>query len=224
MSTPQRYALPYDPASTMQFRIPLASAPAETSGRAQLWELALLRALAALVLATVALTRPMFETLSWLLAAYLLVDGCVALLTGLHLAWRDGDGAELMLEGLSSLAVCLAVSLGASDLITQELTAVMALWGIFSGLFLLQAAARQQRDEPGRGFAITAGLTSMLWGVVLASRPKAMELWLALLLYAVAFGLPMGALAWRLWRDARSGRASQVKRSRFCAEGLDSGL
>jgi uncharacterized membrane protein HdeD (DUF308 family) len=196
----------------MQFRFPLASAPADTSGRAQLWELALLRALAALVLAAVALTRPMFETLSWLLAAYLLVDGLVALLTGVHLAWRDGDGAELMLEGLSSLAVCLAISLGASDLIAQELTAVMALWGIFSGLFLLQAAARQQRDEPGRGFTITAGLTSMLWGAVLASQPsKAMELWLALLLYAVAFGLPMGALTWRLWQDApRQGKPSKA--------------
>jgi uncharacterized membrane protein HdeD (DUF308 family) len=212
MSNPQCYALPYDPASPMQFRIPLASAPADTAGRAQFWELALLRALAALVLAGVAVTRPMFETLSWLLAAYLLVDGLAAFVTGVHLAWRDGDGAELMLEGLSSLAACLAICVGTTDLIAQELTAVMALWGIFSGLFLLQAAARQQRDEPGRGFTITAGLTLMLWGAVLASQPsKAMELWLALLLYAVAFGLPMGALTWRLWQDApRQGKPSKA--------------
>lgn len=201
----------------MQFQFPLASAPADTSGRAQPWELALLRALAALVLAAVALTRPMSETLSWLLAAYLLVDGLVALLTGVHLAWRDGDGAELMLEGLSSLAACLAICVGTTDLIAQELTVVMALWGIFSGLFLLQAAARQQRHEPGRSFTITAGLTSMLWGAVLALGPsKGMELWLALLLYAVAFGLPMGALAWRLWQDAqrqgKPGKALTVSR------------
>ena len=166
------------------------------------WELALVRSLVALTLAAVALTQPAPEARPWLLAAYLLADGLIAVLAGLRLASRDSDGEGLLLNGLSGIAAGLAVFLGAGELLMQELAALLALWAIFSGVFLLQTAAQRCIQEPGRGCMSAAALASMLWGTALAVSPPAgtRALWWALAVYALTFGLLTAALAWRLRR------------------------
>jgi uncharacterized membrane protein HdeD (DUF308 family) len=189
----------------MQFQVHFPATPdtaALAPGGALIWKLSALRALVAFALCAVAASQPVPELLSWLLATYLLTDACVTLLAGLHMAWLDDDGEGLLLEALAGLITGMAVLLYARQLLALELTALLALWAIFSGLFLLQCAVSSLRCQPGRASMGTAALWSMGWGIVLAARAPddVAALWLVLAVYGACFGVAMAGLAWRLRR------------------------
>jgi uncharacterized membrane protein HdeD (DUF308 family) len=81
--------------------------------------------------------------------------------------------------------------------------ALLAAWGILSGLVMLYGAFRF-RQEHGRGWLVAGGVVSVGWGVLLLVWPIAgavvMTLWLGA--YALVFGIAMLFLAFRLRREA----------------------
>ncbi|HVA14169.1 MAG TPA: HdeD family acid-resistance protein [Stellaceae bacterium] len=163
------------------------------------WALAL-RGVAAILFGIVAFAMPglTLTVLIYFFAGYLLVDGVLALIAGLRAAERHERWGMLALEGVLNLAA------GALVVIWPAMTLLLfiyiaAFWGIVTGGALLIDAVRLHRRH-GEWLMILAGLSSLVWGVLVALFPIAGILvwawWIGA--YALIFGIAMLVLAFRL--------------------------
>src|SRR5579864_1852959 len=165
------------------------------------WALAL-RGIAAIVFGVLTLLWPGITL--WVLvlffAAYMLVDGIFAIVTGLRAAQRHRRWWPLILEGVADL-VAGAIALLWPRLALLGFIYVAAVWAILSGIALLVAAVRLHRAY-GEATLIIGGLVSLGWGILVFFWPIAGELALAwwIAAYALLFGTFMLTFALSLRR------------------------
>jgi len=172
---------------------------------AQHWWAIALRGVFAIVFGILAIVLPgvTLASLVLLFAAYMLVDGVLAIIAGVRAARQHKRWWLLVLEGIADLAAgAIAV---AWPLITVVVFVfVLGAWAIVSG-GLLWAAAFRLNVAHGRWLMVLGGALSVIWGVLLLFWPIAGAIVLTWWLggYALLFGGSLIALAFRLRRVQR---------------------
>jgi uncharacterized membrane protein HdeD (DUF308 family) len=167
---------------------------------AQNWWLIALRGVLAIVFGVIAILLPgvTLAALVLLFAAYMLVDGILAIIAGVRAARRHERWVALVLEGVVDLIACAIA-------VVWPLATILAFiilsgaWAIVSGGLLLSAAFRLNIAH-GRWLMAFGGAVSLLWGFLLLIQPVlgavALAWWMGA--YALFFGGALIALAIRL--------------------------
>jgi uncharacterized membrane protein HdeD (DUF308 family) len=133
-----------------------------------------------------------------LFSAYMLVDGVLAIVSGIKAARSGERWGLLILEGVVDIAA------GAIAFLWPAITAVafvilIAVWAIISGALMLGAAFTLKLDH-GRWWLALGGIASVIFGIVLLIAPVVgavvLTWWLGA--YAVVFGVVLMVLAFRL--------------------------
>jgi uncharacterized membrane protein HdeD (DUF308 family) len=171
------------------------------AGLTQRWWVFLVRGLCAIALAVVAFTQPAATLLALIIVwgAYAVSDGVMALWAG----WADRQGGRgmwpLLIVGVASLVAGLTAWIW-PQITAFVLLAIIASWSIVRGLFEIVAAIRLRRVIENEWLLITTGALSLLFGIVLLSRPRLGLLALVYLIgsYALVCGILLVVLAFRL--------------------------
>ena len=167
---------------------------------AQNWWAIALRGVFAIIFGIIALLMPGATMLALVLlfAAYLLVDGILAIIAAVRAARRQERWGWLIFEGLVDLVTGGIAAVW--PLITIVAFALlMGAWATVTGALLLGASYRLNIPH-GRWLMALAGAISVIWGVLLIIWPLIGALvltwWMAA--YALIFGVAMLVLALRL--------------------------
>jgi uncharacterized membrane protein HdeD (DUF308 family) len=133
-----------------------------------------------------------------LFSAYMLVDGVLAIASGIKAARNGERWGLLILEGVVDIAA------GAVAFLWPAITAVafvilIAVWAIISGALMLGAAFTLKLDH-GRWWLALGGIASVIFGIVLLVAPVVgavvLTWWLGA--YALVFGGFLLVLAFKL--------------------------
>lgn len=177
-------------------------------GLAKNWWALLLRGLASIVFGVLAFAWPGITILSLVIlyGAYALVDGVFALYAAISGSNGAGSRWWLAIVGIAGvLAGLYAFFLpGAAALI---LVTLIAAWAIVSGVFEIVGAIRLRKEIDNEWMLILHGLLTLLFGVVLFAMPGAGAVAMIWVIgaYAIAAGVILSALAFRLKRHANHG-------------------
>lgn len=165
------------------------------------WWIVLLRGIAAIIFAILAIFWPDF-TLSLLiliLAIYLLVDGVVAIFSAFKAAEKHHKWWLFLVEGLVSLTV------GVLILVWPSITAILfvylvGIWALVTGILEIWAAFSGQFEFGGKLLMSIAGILSALIGLILLIHPFEGVIVLVWIigLYALIFGIVLIALSFQL--------------------------
>jgi uncharacterized membrane protein HdeD (DUF308 family) len=169
-------------------------------GIAQRWWVLALRGVAALVFGMLALAAPgvTLLVLTIWFAAFMAVDGVLAIVAGVGAVTHHRHGAALIAEGVLSLVVA-GIVLAWPGVGIAGFVLLAAVWAIVTGAALLWAAVALPLPA-GRFLMGAAALLSLLLGILLIVHPVAGALTLAIWLgaYAIVSGVMMLGLAFRL--------------------------
>lgn len=159
-----------------------------------------LRGLLGILFGLICLLTPgiALEVFVILFAAYMLVDGVFAIISGIKAARNGERWGLLILEGIVDLAAgTVAVLWPAITLVA--LIWVVAIWAIVSGALMLWAAFTLNLDH-GRWWLALGGIASLIFGVLLVIEPLigavVLTLWIGA--YALVFGIFLLVLAFQL--------------------------
>ena len=138
---------------------------------AERWWAVGLRGILAIIFGLLCLLTPgiAIGALVLLFAAYMLVDGVFAIISGIRAARSGERWGLLILEGLVDLAAgAIAVIWPAITLVA--LVWIVAIWAIVSGALMLAAAFALNRDY-GRWLLALGGIASLVFGILLIIEP-----------------------------------------------------
>ncbi len=172
------------------------------------WAMAL-RGFAGIVFGVIALMMPAAALLSltWVFAAYLVVDGMFAIVAAIRAAEHHERWGLLLLEGILDLLLGAVVWVFPAGAVLGFVL-VVAGWALVTGVLMLVSSFRLHGTH-GRLWLTLGGLVSIIWGVLLAAAPftgaVVLTWWLGA--YAIAFGVVLLVLAFRLQRAATPGGA-----------------
>jgi uncharacterized membrane protein HdeD (DUF308 family) len=191
----------------------VVSHPDDFSQPARTWWLLVMRGIAAITFGVLSLLWPGLTLLvmALLWGAYVLVDGLLSLLHAFKLRGRGLSVALWALVGV------LGVTAGVLAFIWPGLTAfvllsLIAAWAIVVGALQLAAAWRLRRQIRGEWLLALSGALSVGFGALLVLQPQTGAVAVVVLVagYAIAFGVVLMALGWRL-------RGTQLRRPRRAA-------
>jgi uncharacterized membrane protein HdeD (DUF308 family) len=133
-----------------------------------------------------------------LFAAYMLVDGVFAIVSGIRAARHGERWGLFILEGVVDLAAgAVAVLWPAITLVA--LIWLVAIWAIVSGALMLGAAFTLNLDH-GRWWLALGGIASLVFGVLLVIEPLigavVLTMWIGA--YALVFGIFLLIVAFQL--------------------------
>jgi uncharacterized membrane protein HdeD (DUF308 family) len=178
---------------------------------AQAWWVVGLRGILGIIFGLVCLLTPgiAVQVFVILFAAYMLVDGVFAIVSGIRAARNGERWGLLLLEGVVDIAAgAVAVLWPAITLVA--LIWVIAVWAIISGALMLGAAFGLNIDH-GRWWLALGGIASIIFGVLLVIEPLVgavvLTMWVGA--YAVVFGGVLLVLAFQL----HSKREAQVRKA-----------
>jgi uncharacterized membrane protein HdeD (DUF308 family) len=178
--------------------------PREFLERQPRWAL-ILRGILGILFGVIAFTMPglTFVTLIALFAAYMLIDGVFAIVSGVKAGRRGQRWWPFILEGVANLAVGAIALLwpGATGL---ALVYMVAVWSIFTGVMLLIP----NHDHPvtTRILISFAGIASILLGIAMIAQPIAGSL--AVIWMTGMYGLIFGVLLLAAGLKSRSTTAA----------------
>lgn len=171
----------------------------------QNWWLLVLRGLLAILFGVLAFVWPGITilTLVILFGVYAIIDGLVAVGTGIARTRESARWWTFLVEGLISLAAG-AVALLWPGLATLVLLYVIAAWALFTGILEIVTAIRLRHEITNEWMLGLGGLLSVLLGILVFLQPAAGSLaiiW-TIASYAVIFGILLIVLGFRLrsWR------------------------
>jgi uncharacterized membrane protein HdeD (DUF308 family) len=167
---------------------------------AQNWWAIALRGVFAIIFGIIALLMPGAALLAFVLlfAAYMLVDGVLAIVGGVRAAQRHARWGWLVFEGILDLIA------GGIAVVWPLITIIafvflMGAWGIVTGALLFAASFRLNIPH-GRWLMALAGAISVIWGFLLIVWPLigavVLTWWIAA--YALFFGVALLVLGFRL--------------------------
>ena len=160
------------------------------------WALAL-RGLFAILFGIVALVAPgaVLVTLALFFAAYLLVDGALAIVAA---AQRHERWGLLLAEGVVDILVGIVAFVFPVGAVLAFVL-LTAAWALLTGILLIVAAFKLNRQH-GRAWMALSGIISVLFGIALVVAPLigavVLTWWFAG--YAIAFGALLLVLAFKL--------------------------
>ena len=167
---------------------------------AERWWAVGLRGVLAIIFGLLCLLTPGIAVgaLVLLFAAYMLVDGVFAIISGIRAARSGESWGLLILEGVVDLAAgAIAVIWPAITLVA--LVWIVAIWAIVSGALMLAAAFALNRDY-GRWLLALGGIASLVFGILLIIEPLigavVLTLWIGA--YALVFGVLLLVLGFQL--------------------------
>jgi uncharacterized membrane protein HdeD (DUF308 family) len=169
---------------------------------AQNWWAIALRGVFALLFGIAAVLLPglTLASLVLLYAAYMLVDGVLAIVAGLRAARRHERWGWLVVEGIADL-IAGSIAFAWPLITVLAFVFLMAAWAIVSGVLLLSATFSLQATH-GKWLMGFGAVVSVVWGVLLIVQPfigaLALTWWMGA--YALFFGGALLALAFRLRR------------------------
>lgn len=171
---------------------------------ARQWWILALRGLLALLFGMLAVLLPHFTLvfLVVLFGVYALMDGLSSLLTALFASWEKASERWVQgLEGIAGLAVGILILLWPT-FVTGVFFALLAVWALVGGSFMLLSALRLHRSLQGEVLLVLSGLSALAFGVLLFLFPKAGVIAVAWVigLYALLSGALLLARAIRLRR------------------------
>jgi uncharacterized membrane protein HdeD (DUF308 family) len=164
------------------------------------WWLLALRGLFGVIFGIVALAMPVATILALVLlfSAYMLVDGCFALVTAVRAMWRHDSWGMPLIHGILNL-VTGAIAFLWPGITVVAFVLLLAAWSIVSGGLMLVAAYNVE-GRHGRGWLIFGGIISLLYGILMVIAPLigaiVLTWWLGA--YSLVFGIALIVLAFRL--------------------------
>jgi uncharacterized membrane protein HdeD (DUF308 family) len=178
---------------------------------AEAWWVVGLRGILGIIFGLICLLTPgiAVQVFVILFAAYMLVDGVFAIISGIRAARNGERWGLLLLEGVVDLAAgAVAVLWPAITLVA--LIWVIAIWAIVSGALMLGAAFGLNLDH-GRWWLALGGIASIIFGVLLVIEPLVgavvLTMWVGA--YAIVFGGVLLVLAFQL----HSKREAQMRKA-----------
>lgn len=163
------------------------------------WALAL-RGVFAIIFGVLAITWPgvtlgMFVLL---FGVFALADGIFALVA----AFAGGSGHRwwaLVLKAIVSI-LAAGVAFLMPGITALTLLYIIAFWAIVIGLMEITVAMQLRKEIQGEMFLVLSGIISILFGILMITRPGAGALALTWMIggYAIGFGLLLIAVAFRL--------------------------
>jgi uncharacterized membrane protein HdeD (DUF308 family) len=178
---------------------------------AQAWWVVGLRGILGIIFGLICLLTPgiAVQVFVILFAAYMLVDGVFAIISGIRAARNGERWGLLLLEGVVDIAAgAVAVLWPAITLVA--LIWVIAVWAIISGALMLGAAFGLNLDH-GRWWLALGGIASIIFGVLLVIEPLVgavvLTMWVGA--YAIVFGGVLLVLAFQL----HSKREAQMRKA-----------
>jgi uncharacterized membrane protein HdeD (DUF308 family) len=173
---------------------------------ARYWWAVALRGVFAIIFGALALVWPGISivVLIALFGAYALVDGIFAVVNGIASYGRNERWWAVLLEGVAGIILGLLTFFwpGMTALV---LLYVIAAWAVITGILEIVAAIQLRRAITGEWAMILSGILSIVFGLFLFVAPGAGALGLTLVIgvYAIAFGILLLILAFRLRRLPR---------------------
>jgi len=187
-------------AGTSLFAFDPAPSDALSEVLAERWWAVGLRGILAIIFGLLCLLTPGIAVgaLVLLFAAYMLVDGIFAIISGVTAARSGERWGLLILEGIVDLAAgAIAIIWPAITLVA--LVWIVAIWAIMSGALMLAAAFALNRDY-GRWLLALGGIASLVFGIMLIIEPLigavVLTLWIGA--YALVFGVLLLVLSFQL--------------------------
>jgi uncharacterized membrane protein HdeD (DUF308 family) len=165
------------------------------------WGWVALRGVAALVFGLLTLWNPAMSLAVLILffGAYALVDGVFAVIAAIANRHGEPHWIALLIGGLAGIVIGVCTFL-APGVTATVLLLFIAAWAIVTGIAQIVAAIRLRRLIRGEWMLGLAGVLSVVFGLLLISRPAAgalaVVLWIGA--YAVVLGVVLIALAFRL--------------------------
>lgn len=164
------------------------------------WWAVALRGVLGILFGVIALVMPAATMLSLVLvfAAYLFVDGILAIVAAVRAARQHNKWGWLTFEGIINIITAIVMVL-LPGLTVVVFVLLVAAWALLTGGLMLGAAFRLNPDH-GRGWLIFGGIVSIIYGALLVIAPLIGALvltwWLGA--YALIFGIVLLVLAFRL--------------------------
>lgn len=171
------------------------------------WWAVLTRGLAAIIFGVGAILLPglAIVVLLLLFAAYVMIDGVLAIFAALNARSEHHQYGLMLLEGLLDLGLAALIIAFPLDA-TFAIVYITAAWALLTGAFMMVGAFSIAPGH-GRWWFVIGGLASMAWGVALGMAPYLGALvfgyWFAI--YAIIFGVVLVIIAFTL-------RAQHVER------------
>jgi uncharacterized membrane protein HdeD (DUF308 family) len=171
----------------------------------QNWWLLVLRGVLGILFGLAAFAWPGITllTLIILFGVYAIVDGAVAVGTGLSHTKDSPRWWTFLVEGLLSIGAGV-IALIWPGLTTLVLIYMIASWAVFTGILEIVAAIRLRHEITNEWMLALGGLISVALGVLLFFQPAAGSLAIVwtIAAYAVIFGILLVILGFRLrnWR------------------------
>jgi uncharacterized membrane protein HdeD (DUF308 family) len=180
------------------------------------WWLVLMRGLLAILFGLGALFWP---GLTWVLLIYIfgvyaIMDGVMALLTGIVRSKYSPRWWVFLLEGLVSIAAGL-IAIAQPGTTGLILVMVMAAWAIITGVLEIAAAIRLRKEITNEWLLGFGGFVSIAFGILLFFQPATGGLIVTLMVgaYALMFGVLLVMLAFRLRKWDMLGSSRDILRS-----------
>lgn len=172
----------------------------------QNWWLVLLRGILAILFGLLAFIWPgiTWLTLIIMFGLYAIVDGVIAVGTGLSRTKESSRWWMFLVEGLISIAAGFS-ALVWPGLATLVLVYIIASWAVFTGILEIVAAIRLRHEIDNEWMLALGGVVSIALGLLLFFQPAAGGLaiiW-TIAAYAVIFGVLLVILSFRLrnWKE-----------------------
>jgi uncharacterized membrane protein HdeD (DUF308 family) len=182
----------------------------------QNWWLIVLRGIAAVLFGIAAFVWP---GLTWLVlvtlfGAYLLVDGVIAVITGLSHTQDSPRWWVFLLEGLLGIGVGV-IALIWPGIAALTILAMIAAWAIITGVLEVVAAIRLRREITNEWLLALGGVLSVVLGVLLILQPLAGSIAVIWMIgaYSLMFGVVLISLGIRLRSRNSADNRSDVFRS-----------
>lgn len=178
---------------------------------ARKWWTIALRGACAIVFGILALVWPLLTliTLVFLFGAFALVDGIFAIIAGITSHQTNKRWWALLIGGVAGVIIGLLTFFwpGISALL---LLSLIAIWAIITGVFEIVAAIQLRRLITGEWMMITGGILSIIFGllIIILPGPGALSLVWLIGVYAIAFGISLIFLAFRLRKTACKAKAT----------------
>jgi uncharacterized membrane protein HdeD (DUF308 family) len=165
------------------------------------WWLVVLRGVLAIIFGISAFLWPDITllTLIILFGVYAIVDGVVAIVTGLSRTKESPRWWTFLVEGLINIGAGV-VALISPGLATLVLVYVIAAWAVFTGILEIVAAIRLRHEINNEWFLALGGVLSVGVGILLFLQPAAGSLAIIWIIagYALVFGILLVILGIRL--------------------------
>ena len=167
---------------------------------AERWWVVGLRGIFGIIFGLICLLVPAAAILALVLlfSAYMLVDGGLAIYSGIKAAQNGERWGLLILEGVVDIGAGVVAFLW-PGITAVAFVLLIAIWALVSGALMLVAAFRLNIDH-GRWWLALGGIASIIFGVVLLIAPVVgavvLTWWLGA--YALVFGVLLLVLAFQL--------------------------